>query len=199
MNARKYFINIVALLAAFMAISLTGCTSLGSIIKTNAVLSVVAGTSTSEDVIKIMGEPQKTKENELVYYYIDLRAKKDSIYIQESHFEIDSNNIVRKIIHTDMKKGGDKVDAVSLLKNLSSLQIGSSNIESVKNTLYPSEYLDYYENGILQYKQLIYVTMEAWNRSLSKLPYIKAKSHKSGESYSIFFSPDDLLTKAEKW
>jgi hypothetical protein len=62
--------------------------------------------------------------------------------------------------------------------------------------LYPSMFVDYYENGVLLYKALQYQTAMPESRAFANLRHVNSMENEDGNfSYEVFFTVEGVLKK----
>lgn len=163
--------------------------------------SIKPGVANRQDVKRIMGTPEEKRDQEYVYLFMNIYAKRDQPYIQEVHYYFDKSGMLSKSTCANMVKGGATTDPMILFKHLSSMVIGKSTLAEVKEKAYPSAFNDHYEDGTLVYRQLVYLTSQPTQALLTNLPFVKvnAGGKDDSASYSLFFTPQGILSSPHRW
>ena len=187
-------------------ILISGCTvmkvlnSSFDLLDIQKVTSIKQGMTRSE-VINILGKPEgkNRKEGYEYYLYIDIHAQRDYPYMQEVHLYYDDKDVVKNTTFQNIFKGDNKNNTSTLLNCFSSLEVGSSTYDQVKESLYPTAYNDLYLNGSLRYRQLQYSTDYTMYMPLKELSFVDTTTNDDNKkvTYSIFFNNTGVLTTPE--
>lgn len=171
------------------------CSSM-SVLKVDTVLAIKSGVTNKEQVVKMLGKPIKIIDNEFIYLYGNSEALKGKVRKQETHVFFDSAGIVSKTSFVHAVQGGGIYDLSAVQRTLIPLRVGKTLIDSVKEMLYPSILVDYYENGALQFKALQYQTAMPESRAFANLRHVNSMENEDGNfSYEVFFTVEGVLKK----